>query len=134
MPAPAPIVTAPLPEQGSNILSGKAPVTAPGSDTRGQGSGTAAAGNGSGEGGDTPLRLIEGAIRDADYPRAAARVGASGTVYLRFIVDVRGRVTDCTVTRSSGHAALDNATCRLIRKRFAISRARTRRGAPMPTS
>ncbi|MHA6719641.1 energy transducer TonB [Sphingomonas sp. RS6] len=117
---PPPIVAAPKAATGDDASSGAAPVAGPGTGAGGMGEGTGSGGRGDGPGGGggMPLRLIAGHIDGSDYPRAALRAGASGTVGLRFIVGVKGRVTHCTVTRSSGNAALDETTCRLIVKRF----------------
>jgi len=45
-----------------------------------------------------------------------------------------GRVTGCTVTGSSGSAALDNATCRIMRSRARFSPARDSNGQPTTDS
>ena len=42
-----------------------------------------------------------------------------------------GRAGGCTVVRSSGHAALDATTCRLIEKRFRFEPARDAQGRPV---
>ncbi|WP_404482363.1 energy transducer TonB [Novosphingobium sp. BL-52-GroH] len=52
-----------------------------------------------------------------DYPTADIRAGHTGTVRFRLGIDASGRVTDCTVTQSSGHAGLDAATCRNVTRR-----------------
>lgn len=136
VPAPSPtpqIVVAPLAASGSQASSGNAPVAGPGTGAGGQGTGTGSGGAGNGDGdGGTPLEWVGGRIKDSDYPRAALRAGASGTVYLRFTVGVKGRVTDCTVTRSSGNADLDETTCRLIRQRFRYKPSRDANGRPYP--
>jgi len=93
------------------------------------------AGNGPGGGGGgvaVRARWIRGKVRDSDYPRAAYEAGAGGTVYLRFVIDTNGRVSDCRVTRSSGRADLDAVTCRVIRERFRYRPARNARGQPVP--
>lgn len=59
-----------------------------------------------------------GSISDADYPPAAQRAGDAGTTTVRFVVGADGRVTDCSVTGSSGSSTLDNETCKLIMRRF----------------
>ena len=61
---------------------------------------------------------------DKDYPAAAWREGREGTVKFALAIDAYGRVTQCTVTQSSGHADLDATTCRLIvrRARFTPNR------------
>ncbi|WP_213980223.1 energy transducer TonB, partial [Sphingomonas sp. dw_22] len=113
--------------------SGNGPGAGPGTGAGGQGTGTGSGGAGNGDGdGGTPLEWVGGRIRDSDYPRPALRAGASGTVYLRFTVGVKGRVTDCTVTRSSGNADLDETTCRLIRQRFRYKPSRDANGRPYP--
>jgi protein TonB len=52
-----------------------------------------------------------------DYPTADIRAGHTGTVRFRVGIDASGRVTDCTVTQSSGYAGLDAATCRNVTRR-----------------
>lgn len=129
---PPPLVTAPMPATARDSSSGAAPVAGPGTGAGGAGEGTGSGGrgNGPGGGGGEPLHWIGGRITDADYPRAAFDAGASGTVGLRFVVGVKGRVTDCTVTRSSGNRDLDETTCTLIRKRFRYIPSRDATGRP----
>jgi protein TonB len=117
---PPPVVAAPVAGIGADPSAGAAPIRGPGTGSGGIGNGTGSggAGNGDGGGGGSPLRLKSGRIKDSDYPREALRAGASGTVGLLFTVGVTGRVTQCTVTRSSGNADLDSTTCRLIQERF----------------
>ena len=130
--APPLVVTAPMPATANDASSGAAPVAGPGTGAggEGEGSGSGGRGDGVGGGGGVPLRWIGGRITDADYPRAALDAGASGTVGLRFIVGVNGRVSDCTVTRSSGNRDLDETTCALIRKRFRYVPSRDTAGRP----
>ncbi|MBB4837218.1 protein TonB [Sphingomonas kyeonggiensis] len=131
-PLPQPIPAATIPAQGSDASSGSAPIAGPGTGSGGIGDGTGSGGrgDGAGGGGGTVLRLLEGDITGRDYPKAAARAGAQGTVGLRFTVGVNGRVTDCEVTRSSGNADLDATTCRLIQKRFRYAPSRDASGRP----
>lgn len=56
-------------------------------------------------------------ISDADYPDAALRAEEQGTTGFTLQIGPDGRVTNCTVTSSSGSATLDNATCRIMRSR-----------------
>lgn len=51
---------------------------------------------------------------------------------MRGTVGVNGRVTRCTVTRSSGVPELDVLTCRLIEQRFVYRPATDRQGRPVP--
>lgn len=131
---PTPIVAAAKPGTGSDPSAGNADIPGPGTGSGGQGEGTGSggAGSGGGGGGGTDLVWLRGRIRDTDYPRAAIEAGASGTVYLRFVVGADGRVTRCTVTRSSGNAALDQTTCRLIMERFRYRPSRDAQGRPYP--
>jgi periplasmic protein TonB len=130
-PPPPPVVAAPKAGPGMAPSAGAAPVPGPGTGAGGQGDGNGGGGDGDGDGG-TPLELIKGHISDSDYPREAYNAHASGTVYLRFIVGANGRVTNCTVTKSSGNADLDNTTCRLIMERFRYRPTRDRNGKAIP--
>lgn len=56
-------------------------------------------------------------ITDDDYPQDAIRNEQQGTTGFRLDVGPDGRVTNCTVTSSSGSSSLDNTTCRLLRSR-----------------
>ena len=52
-----------------------------------------------------------------DYPSRALRDEREGTATIRVTVNTEGRVSGCSVTRSSGHGDLDDATCSLITRR-----------------
>lgn len=52
-----------------------------------------------------------------DYPSRALREERSGTTGFRVTVGADGRVVDCQVTSSSGHADLDQATCQNVTRR-----------------
>ena len=52
-----------------------------------------------------------------DYPSRALREEREGTTGFRVTVGPDGRVTDCQITSSSGHADLDQATCDNVRRR-----------------
>ncbi|MET1112594.1 MAG: energy transducer TonB [Allosphingosinicella sp.] len=54
---------------------------------------------------------------DQDYPASAVAAREQGEVAFTLDVGANGRVTACTVTRSSGSTALDDTTCRLLRSR-----------------
>jgi protein TonB len=56
-------------------------------------------------------------ISDDDYPQDAIRNEQQGTTRFRLDIGPDGRVTNCTVTGSSGSSSLDNATCRILRSR-----------------
>lgn len=135
---PPPVIAAPIGGQGNAASAGAADVPGPGTGRGGFGTGlgSGSQGNGTGGGGGgmgaaTHARFLRGRIMDSDYPRSALEARLSGTVFLRFVVAPSGRVSECTVTRSSGSAALDAATCRLIRERFRYRPARDAEGRPI---
>lgn len=68
-------------------------------------------------------------IRDRDYRSSWIRRGMAGTARFQLGVGTNGRVTQCTITRSTGHGALDKATCDLITKRARFAPARGNDGA-----
>lgn len=131
LPTPPVMVTAPIAGSGAAPSAGAAPVPGPGTGSGGEGNGRGGGGAGEGDGG-TPLRLVAGSLEDRDYPRAALAAGIEGVVGLRFVVGIKGRVTDCFVTRSSGDAGLDEATCRLIKQRLRYRPTLDARGRPVP--
>ncbi|WP_026092020.1 TonB family protein [Porphyrobacter sp. AAP82] len=70
-------------------------------------------------------------VTNDDYrPRWIAEE-LSGTARFTLQIDARGRVTGCTITRSTGHAALDAATCDLVSKRARFDAARDGNGKPV---
>lgn len=121
---PSPMPAAPFPAAGLARSTGAAETGAGGS---GSGHGE---GSGDGEDGGSDLRQISGGIYEEDYPREAVRLHQSGKVYIRFAVGADGRVSQCTVTRSSGSPSLDNATCSLILRRFRYEPSRDAAGRP----
>lgn len=86
--------------------------------TAGSGAGQRGEGSGGGAGRITPPVRIAGELTNADYRAARAPTGAAGTVVVGFTVRANGRADTCRVIRSSGYAAFDEATCRLIERRF----------------
>ena len=136
VPTPLPTARVPVPLPiGRDASAGAAPVDGPGTGSGGIGSGT-----GSGRGGDGPgsggpavrSRWVKGQLGNRDFPRAAKRAEAGGTVLIRYIVDTEGRVRNCVVTQSSGNAELDFTTCDLVTKRYRYAPARDSQGRPVP--
>jgi len=66
-----------------------------------------------------------------DYPQSAIRNEEQGTTAVRLSVGTDGRVTDCSITASSGSTALDNATCNIIRRRARYTPAQDQAGNPV---
>ena len=80
----------------------------------------------------TPARAkanLASLFSDEDYPASALRSSESGATGFRLEVGSNGRVTNCTVTSSSGSSALDSTTCRLLRSRARFSPATDSTGA-----
>ncbi|WP_379547665.1 energy transducer TonB [Qipengyuania sp. DSG2-2] len=67
-------------------------------------------------------------ITTADYRPSWIRRGLEGTASFRLTVGANGRVSDCTITRSTGHEALDTATCKLATRRARFDAARDSNG------
>lgn len=67
-------------------------------------------------------------VSDSDYPADALASGAEGTVAFRLVVDPEGRVADCKIEQSSGHASLDARTCVVMTERARFHPARNAAG------
>ncbi|MFZ9395351.1 MAG: energy transducer TonB [Erythrobacter sp.] len=78
----------------------------------------------SGTGGDllkpvgaSPRNDPGGWVTTDDYRSSWIARGMTGTARFELAIAPNGRVTSCRITRSTGHAVLDEATCRLITQR-----------------
>lgn len=129
-PVPRPTEVAAAPSTGTETASGAA-TAGPGTGAAGAGSGSGAGGSGTGGGGARP-RWTSGTIDRRDYPRDASRTGATGSVTATLDITPQGRVTGCTIVRSSGTPSLDATTCRLAKQRFRFEPARDAAGNPIP--
>jgi periplasmic protein TonB len=69
-----------------------------------------------------------------DYPSRALREEREGTTGFRVTVGTDGRVTDCQITSSSGHADLDEAACANITRRARFKPATDGSGNPVQGS
>lgn len=67
-----------------------------------------------------------------DYPSRAMRGEEEGQVGYHLEIGPSGRVTNCTIRRSSGSAALDQETCRIVRIRARFTPARDSEGNAVP--
>ena len=56
-------------------------------------------------------------VTSDDYPSRALREERSGVTGFRLNIDANGRVSNCTITKSSGHSDLDSEACRLLSRR-----------------
>ena len=95
------------------------------------GGGNGGYGVGNGDGGGTDLVQIAGAITQSDYPRDLREHGFGGRVEFTFTVGPNGRVSRCSVTRSSGVPRLDALTCALVQQRFVYRPSTDRYGRPI---
>lgn len=68
-------------------------------------------------------------ITTRDYRPRWVRSGMEGSARFKLEISASGRVTNCSVVGSTGHNALDVATCRLITKRAKFTPARDSSGA-----
>jgi len=135
LPQPPPIVVAPVAGPGIEARAGAAPVVGPGTGSGGQGNGRGSGRGGDGDGGgggDIPLELIRGELRYRDLPRDLYDAHVAGTVEMAFDVGVKGRVTACRITRSSGNRRLDAVTCALIIEKLRYRPTRTAAGVAVP--
>jgi TonB family protein len=64
-----------------------------------------------------PVTSLPSLFAVSDYPAEAIAHKAQGITDFRLRVSAAGRVEKCDIERSSGSAALDRATCRVITKR-----------------
>lgn len=73
-------------------------------------------------------------VLDSDYRANWLRQGLSGAARFTLSIDAAGKVTGCTITRSTGHGVLDAATCELVTKRARFDAARDGTGKPVAGS
>ena len=66
-----------------------------------------------------------------DYPARALREERAGTTRFRVTIGPDGRVTNCEITGSSGHADLDEATCKNVSRRARFKPALDQAGNPI---
>jgi protein TonB len=69
-----------------------------------------------------------------NYPPSAQREGAQGRVSAKLTIGTDGRVTDCSVTSSSGNTTLDDATCRISKARVRFTPAKDENGNAVGSS
>lgn len=69
-------------------------------------------------------------ISEDDYPDASRRAEEQGVTRVTYTVTTDGRAANCRVTATSGSTRLDDATCKIIERRFRFNPA-TRDGKPV---
>jgi protein TonB len=110
-------------------------------DRRGPGQGAGGIGNGNGGGGDggdgygddavVGPQQIRGRLKFSDVPEDILGPGQSASVGVRYTVETNGRVTHCSIDKSSRVPALDVLACRLIEQRFRFRPALDEDGRPV---
>lgn len=70
-------------------------------------------------------------VTNDDYRSRWILEEMAGTARFNLTIDTRGEVTDCAITRSTGHAPLDAATCELVTRRARFDAARDGTGKPV---
>ena len=82
----------------------------------------------------TPRGSPQSWVTNDDYPSAALRAEEQGTVGFRLEIGANGRVTDCTVTSSSGSSTLDSTACSLLKRRARFNPAEDPNGTKIPSA
>lgn len=75
-----------------------------------------------------PRARNSGWVTDSDYRTVWINREWEGTAGFRLDIGTSGRVENCTITRSTGHSALDRATCKLVTRRARFEAARNDQG------
>ncbi len=70
----------------------------------------------------------------SEYPKRALAAGQQGLVGYKVKLDREGYASECEVTKPSGHAILDEETCRLILNRATFKGVRDSNGRRMATT
>lgn len=137
LPLPVPVQTSPTPRTGTQATQGAStPGPGTGAGGTGTGTGSGAGGNGSGGGGDEgivyPPHLLTSVLRGRDFSREALEQWPRGAqVFMRFRIDPRGYITECTVDHGTGVAAIDDTICNLAHDRLRFRPALNRLGQPV---
>lgn len=80
-----------------------------------------------------PVTSLPSLFAVSDYPPEALAQRKQGITDFRLRISATGRVEDCRVERSSGSAALDEATCRVITRRARFRPGINAAGRPVPS-
>ncbi|HET9811667.1 MAG TPA: energy transducer TonB [Sphingomicrobium sp.] len=124
LPVPVPVETSETPRQGTQATQGATNVVGPGTGAGGTGTGTGSGGSGSGTGGGGgggvayPPRLVTSVLTGRDFPRELLRQWPRTPVFLRLHIDPKGYISECTVDRGTGVAAIDSVICNIAHDRL----------------
>jgi TonB family protein len=81
-----------------------------------------------------PMGDLQGIFSGDDYPDIAQFKGQMGIVAFVLLIDEQGKVADCTVTQTSGVAALDAQSCAIVKERGKFKPAIGLDGKPAKSS
>lgn len=70
-------------------------------------------------------------VKDSDYPSKAMRERRVGHNKFKLSITAAGRVSDCIILESSGHADLDERTCEIMTRRGRFKPATNAQGEPV---
>jgi protein TonB len=73
---------------------------------------------------------LQGLIRNDDYPQSAIENDEQGTTIVNLTIGPNGRVSGCSVSKSSGSRTLDSATCSILTRRARYQPAEDSNGNP----
>lgn len=80
-----------------------------------------------------PVQKLATLFSSADYPFEALRNGEFGRAKVRISIDISGKPTECSLTRSSGSKTIDEKTCRVLMKKGRFNPAMGADGKPLPS-
>ena len=73
-------------------------------------------------------------VTNNDYRASWIAREMEGTVTFQVAVDARGRITQCSILKSSGHSELDAATCANVKRRARFEPARNAQDRAVPST
>lgn len=127
LPVPLPMSAALAPGQGSDSSAGASSMRGSGTGAGGQGNGSGGGGSGGSGEGFSPARLIQNISR-GDYRQIAADRMPQGSAALHIVIGTSGRLTGCTVKRSSGDPVIDTRLCEIAIDELRFQPARDAQG------
>lgn len=127
LPVPLPMSAALAPGQGTDSSAGASSMRGSGTGAGGEGNGSGGGGAGGSGAGFTPARLVQNIDR-RDYRQIAAGRLPQGSAALHIVIGTSGRLTGCTVKRSSGDSLIDTRLCEIAMDELRFQPARDAQG------
>lgn len=82
----------------------------------------------------TPAHSPGSWLSDADYPTEAMQREWQGVAGFALAISADGNVTDCVITQTTGHAILDETSCRILMRNARFTPARDASGRAVADS